>query len=199
MAQPLTWTSLRRDDTRDALRFLAQAAARAILRPINHGRYIHPPRLAPWTILLMASDDSLTPKLPPELERYIFELGALADRRGIPSLLRVAHRVHVWLEPLLYNALVLNYSQRRHLTPAFLAPRVQHLNLTGPMPPSQLRALLAACTRTTNRRVHPYHQPRALGAHPPAPAPVPPPASQRAPPHAPLRRHDPLLRRAPPR
>ncbi|KAJ7478694.1 hypothetical protein B0H11DRAFT_1281584 [Mycena galericulata] len=104
----------------------------------------------------MASDDSLTPKIPPELERYIFELCALADRSGIPSLLRVAHRVHVWIEPLLYHALVLDYSQPCRLTPAdsrdaaFLASHVKHLNLTGPMPHDQLCALLAACTGTTN-------------------------------------------------
>jgi hypothetical protein len=34
--------------------------------------------------------------LPPELERYIFEMSALSSWRSIPSYLLVARRVHIW-------------------------------------------------------------------------------------------------------
>ncbi|KAJ7915063.1 hypothetical protein B0H13DRAFT_2001033 [Mycena leptocephala] len=115
----------------------------------------------------MASDDSasfLTPRLPPELERHIFELAALTDRKRIPSYLRVAHRVHLWIEPLLYDTVLLDHPthppntrrppDERRLTPAdtrdaaFLASHVHHLNLSGSIPHDQLHALLAACTGT---------------------------------------------------
>ncbi|KAJ6482595.1 hypothetical protein C8R45DRAFT_305827 [Mycena sanguinolenta] len=47
----------------------------------------------------MASD----PVFPVELEREIFETTALLYPATIPPLLRVAHRVLVWIEPLLYR------------------------------------------------------------------------------------------------
>ncbi|KAJ7471106.1 hypothetical protein FB451DRAFT_327121 [Mycena latifolia] len=48
------------------------------------------------------------PSLPLELEREIFETAAQADKSVIPTLLRVCHRVHTWLEPLLYRVLEIN-------------------------------------------------------------------------------------------
>ncbi|KAJ7150507.1 hypothetical protein C8R43DRAFT_1127986 [Mycena crocata] len=100
------------------------------------------------------SESDLTPRLPPELERYIFELSALAYRSSIPTYLLVAHRVHVWIEPLLYNTLILASSNKRRPTPvdsrepAFLASHVRHLNVNRALPHDQLRALLTACTNT---------------------------------------------------
>ncbi|KAJ7342758.1 hypothetical protein DFH08DRAFT_962804 [Mycena albidolilacea] len=44
-------------------------------------------------------------KLPVELERLVFE-SAAQNRSIIPTLVLVAHRVRVWLEPLLYNVLL---------------------------------------------------------------------------------------------
>ncbi|KAJ7861801.1 hypothetical protein B0H14DRAFT_2741331, partial [Mycena olivaceomarginata] len=44
-------------------------------------------------------------KLPVELERLVFE-SAAQNRPMIPTLVLVAHRVRVWLEPLLYNVLL---------------------------------------------------------------------------------------------
>ncbi|KAJ7342807.1 hypothetical protein DFH08DRAFT_235803 [Mycena albidolilacea] len=44
-------------------------------------------------------------KLPVELERLVFEAAA-QNRSIIPTLVLVAHRVRVWLEPLLYNVLL---------------------------------------------------------------------------------------------
>ncbi|KAJ7333298.1 hypothetical protein DFH08DRAFT_966131 [Mycena albidolilacea] len=106
--------------------------------------------------------DSEPPKLPRELERHIFELSATADRTSIPKYLRVAHRVHVWIEPILYNILLLQGPDERRpvradqlpLSPvdyrdaAFLASHVHHLNLSGALPHDQLRTLLSACTGT---------------------------------------------------
>ncbi|KAJ7059717.1 hypothetical protein C8F01DRAFT_1370585 [Mycena amicta] len=52
------------------------------------------------------------PRLPPELEREIFEIAALADPKTIPILVQVAHRVLDWTEPLLYRTLRVKYSKR---------------------------------------------------------------------------------------
>ncbi|KAJ7171440.1 hypothetical protein C8R46DRAFT_993579 [Mycena filopes] len=41
--------------------------------------------------------------LPAELEREIFESAALLHPATIPDLLRVARRVHIWIEPFLYR------------------------------------------------------------------------------------------------
>ncbi|KAJ7112714.1 hypothetical protein C8R44DRAFT_882466 [Mycena epipterygia] len=54
-------------------------------------------------------DSSITPTLPLELERYIFEIAALARPKSIPDLMRVAWRVKHWLEPLLYRTLVVRH------------------------------------------------------------------------------------------
>ncbi|KAJ7772267.1 hypothetical protein B0H16DRAFT_1512914 [Mycena metata] len=48
---------------------------------------------------------SAQPILPPELEREVFEATALMYRHTIPALIRVARRVHVWIEPFLYRVL----------------------------------------------------------------------------------------------
>ncbi|KAJ6596623.1 hypothetical protein B0H10DRAFT_757845 [Mycena sp. CBHHK59/15] len=42
---------------------------------------------------------------PSELEQEIFETAAVAYPKTIPTLLLVCHRVHVWIEPLLYRVL----------------------------------------------------------------------------------------------
>ncbi|KAJ7056093.1 hypothetical protein C8F01DRAFT_1156800 [Mycena amicta] len=48
-----------------------------------------------------------SPRLPEDLEREIFLLTASEDARSIPTLVRVAKRTQLWLEPLLYRVLVL--------------------------------------------------------------------------------------------
>ncbi|KAJ7097525.1 hypothetical protein C8R44DRAFT_811548 [Mycena epipterygia] len=48
--------------------------------------------------------------LPLDLEREIFELTARLYPPMAPILLRVAHRVFVWIEPLIYETLVLHES-----------------------------------------------------------------------------------------
>ncbi|KAJ7690235.1 hypothetical protein B0H17DRAFT_1179958 [Mycena rosella] len=48
-----------------------------------------------------------TPILPPELERHIFEICALARPVAIPKLMLVAWRVMEWVEPMLYRTIVI--------------------------------------------------------------------------------------------
>ncbi|KAJ7785183.1 hypothetical protein DFH07DRAFT_763788 [Mycena maculata] len=47
------------------------------------------------------------PRLPPELEREIFELAIFLHLDTMPALLLVARRVYTWLKPLLYQVVAL--------------------------------------------------------------------------------------------
>ncbi|KAJ7620815.1 hypothetical protein DFH06DRAFT_1105734 [Mycena polygramma] len=47
--------------------------------------------------------ESALPFFPAEFEREIFETAALMSHGEIPTLLRVARRVLIWIEPLLYR------------------------------------------------------------------------------------------------
>ncbi|KAJ7779619.1 hypothetical protein B0H16DRAFT_1682996 [Mycena metata] len=96
------------------------------------------------------------PRLPLELERNIFEMAALSFRSSIPLYLQVAHRIHEWIEPILYNTLIIEWPRRPQMnehipTPAdcrtveFLASNVRQLNVYGSFPDDQLYALLNAC------------------------------------------------------
>ncbi|KAJ7059707.1 hypothetical protein C8F01DRAFT_217913 [Mycena amicta] len=75
-------------------------------------------------------------RLPPELERDIFELAAENHRETLVTVLRVAHRVLDWIEPLLYRTVRVRSSpafdafQRVLLTkpPTFLAASVRHVH-----------------------------------------------------------------------
>ncbi|KAJ7177196.1 hypothetical protein C8R46DRAFT_49292 [Mycena filopes] len=56
----------------------------------------------------MATDGPLVlPVFPAELERTLFETAAHMRPVAIPCFMRVAHRVKIWLEPLLYRTLAL--------------------------------------------------------------------------------------------
>ncbi|KAJ6505230.1 hypothetical protein C8R45DRAFT_1181337 [Mycena sanguinolenta] len=55
------------------------------------------------------------PRLPPELERGIFEIAALARPIWIPALILVARRVKFWVEPLLYHVVLLKNGIRHNL------------------------------------------------------------------------------------
>ncbi|KAJ6465618.1 hypothetical protein C8R47DRAFT_1154687 [Mycena vitilis] len=52
----------------------------------------------------MAERD-VEPAFPPELEELIFGIAALSRPVTIPKLMLVAHRVHDWVEPLLYRVI----------------------------------------------------------------------------------------------
>ncbi|KAJ7768629.1 hypothetical protein DFH07DRAFT_300024 [Mycena maculata] len=65
--------------------------------------------------LLRPCNRMAEPILPPELEREIFETVALAGTKSIPGLLRVARRVKLWIEPLLYHVVILRNHSRHKL------------------------------------------------------------------------------------
>ncbi|KAJ6454204.1 hypothetical protein C8R45DRAFT_1038351, partial [Mycena sanguinolenta] len=97
---------------------------------------------------------------PPELEREIFEATATLFPRFIPTLLRICHRVHVWIEPLLYRvAVISSLSLSTHwLTlleskASLLRIGVRHIliqtyHASGSM--NEYRNLLTACTESIN-------------------------------------------------
>ncbi|KAJ7670012.1 hypothetical protein DFH06DRAFT_1468718 [Mycena polygramma] len=53
-------------------------------------------------------DRNLTPTLPADLERRIFEVASLAWPRSITRFLLVAWRVKIWVEPLLYRIVIVH-------------------------------------------------------------------------------------------
>ncbi|KAF7300337.1 hypothetical protein HMN09_00917000 [Mycena chlorophos] len=78
------------------------------------------------------------PRLPPELERLIFELAAWNTHVCAARLIRVAHRVLVWIEPLLHRVYAIGdamtYSRLRNLVlrrPAFAAENVRFLRFSS--------------------------------------------------------------------
>ncbi|KAJ7439697.1 hypothetical protein B0H11DRAFT_2293343 [Mycena galericulata] len=84
---------------RHVLRNITQLWPRSFctLRLLNHTSTAAPELARPLP--------GLEPIFPPELEREIFELSALLDSRVIPRLILVAHRVRIWIEPLLYRVI----------------------------------------------------------------------------------------------
>ncbi|KAF7338668.1 Tyrosinase central domain-containing protein [Mycena venus] len=76
------------------------------------------------------------PSLPFELEREIFETVALLHPSAIPTLLRVARRVLIWVEPFLYRVVCASsppggLSAKILKSPAFFDNAVHHLLLDG--------------------------------------------------------------------
>ncbi|KAJ7112712.1 hypothetical protein C8R44DRAFT_249952 [Mycena epipterygia] len=101
------------------------------------------------------------PAFPPELEREIFETTAFLYPGTIPTLLRVARRVLVWLESLIYRVVRVNTSSdmARALlsatttkTPSFLHDAVRHVSLesTTLWLPEEIIAVLKLCTGIVN-------------------------------------------------
>ncbi|KAJ7121088.1 hypothetical protein C8R44DRAFT_171817 [Mycena epipterygia] len=70
------------------------------------------------------------PFLPPELERDIFEIVAMERTKSIPPLLRVAQRVKLWIEPLLYRVLIVRDKGERY--PGQEASNLDHVQLITP-------------------------------------------------------------------
>ncbi|KAJ7137626.1 hypothetical protein C8R43DRAFT_1202884 [Mycena crocata] len=104
----------------------------------------------------------MEPLLPPELERNIFAISALSDSTVIPALILVAHRVKIWIEPLLYRIVSLDPRQTKHHVPehVFLKAleskpanlwqdHTRHLSLGIPNA-EQLDRILALCNHTSN-------------------------------------------------
>ncbi|KAJ7059739.1 hypothetical protein C8F01DRAFT_1145501 [Mycena amicta] len=76
------------------------------------------------------------PRLPPELEREVCELTALMHPETVPTLIRVAQRIHEWTEPFLYRTVRVRPSRHfdaflralRTKPPSFLAASVRNIH-----------------------------------------------------------------------
>ncbi|KAJ7480230.1 hypothetical protein B0H11DRAFT_2025346 [Mycena galericulata] len=101
-------------------------------------------------------DQTMEPRLPHDLEREIFETTALIHPNMIPTLLRVARRVLIWVEPMLYRVIKISrgrpYEDLANAVlakpPDFLRDAVRHLFLDSAAQWSQEDALkiLPLCT-----------------------------------------------------
>ncbi|KAJ6564619.1 hypothetical protein B0H19DRAFT_81045 [Mycena capillaripes] len=107
-----------------------------------------------------------TPVFPLELEREIFTTAAIIHEDTILTLLRVAHRVWVWIEPLLYRTLVFSPGTTRTIrdgryspsalrmiqkkSPTFIHKNVRHLMCTDEFPETAICVLLSLCTGVQN-------------------------------------------------
>ncbi|KAJ7616636.1 hypothetical protein FB45DRAFT_1008068 [Roridomyces roridus] len=125
----------------------------------------------------MTVDTAEASRLPFELERDIFELAARSSPTCIPGLIMVAQRVKTWLEPILYNVLVLSDRPGNlHLswtTLCFLADSkplsfwgstVNHLLISSRYP-ADIPGILAACGGVTDLGLrHPEVSPACLPA-----------------------------------
>ncbi|KAJ6505203.1 hypothetical protein C8R45DRAFT_1209036 [Mycena sanguinolenta] len=110
--------------------------------------------------------DHHSPKLPPELERRIFETAALARPIRVLTLMLVSRRVKIWVEPILYRVVFLTHStagQLRNLgLPTFTAGaleqrspnpfrHVRHLSIYyAVVKQPALESWILACTGVTN-------------------------------------------------
>ncbi|KAJ6574341.1 hypothetical protein B0H19DRAFT_1371445 [Mycena capillaripes] len=108
-------------------------------------------------------DESQLPSfLPIELECAIFEIAAHSRPSSIPTLMLVAWRVKIWVEPLLYRTITICYRDlqqleghpvfpmNRILQPMpFPRPLVHHLFLSR-MPIEDAMVLLAGCRNIDN-------------------------------------------------
>ncbi|KAJ7465940.1 hypothetical protein FB451DRAFT_1261431 [Mycena latifolia] len=102
----------------------------------------------------------MEPSFPLDLEREIFEMAARIDKTTIPTLLLVCHRVHTWIEPLLYRVLELTHSDKKLLSalesriqskPAgFFRSVVRHLFIWNPTRSARCQNILEHCSGTVN-------------------------------------------------
>ncbi|KAJ7167003.1 hypothetical protein C8R46DRAFT_1351196 [Mycena filopes] len=91
-------------------------------------------------------------RFPLDIERELFETTANLYPKAIPTLLLVCHRVHVWIEPLLYTVIVsprendiLTAIQSK--SPTFLCNAVRHVFLGNEAFDTGWRFLLPHCSR----------------------------------------------------
>ncbi|KAJ7872809.1 hypothetical protein B0H14DRAFT_2721280 [Mycena olivaceomarginata] len=98
----------------------------------------------------MESETPLT--LPAELERVIFELAAWQDPKSITTLILVAKRICIWIEPQLYRIVLSTGStdqllqMMRSKPPEFLREHVHHLAFSAPISRSDVARILSICT-----------------------------------------------------
>ncbi|KAJ7436802.1 hypothetical protein B0H11DRAFT_2109245 [Mycena galericulata] len=104
---------------------------------------------------MTAKPSARVPSLPLEMEREIFETAALVHPGEIPTLLRVAHRVLVWIEPFLYKVIPASthsLTAIKSKPPRFLHNAVRHLLLdfTATWSSEEGRDILKLCTGVVN-------------------------------------------------
>ncbi|KAJ6478998.1 hypothetical protein C8R45DRAFT_1216355 [Mycena sanguinolenta] len=110
-------------------------------------------------------------------------MAALAHRRTIPKLILVAARVKEWVEPLLYQVIMLWPVDRELLgfpsftveillrviaakSPHFLRNSVQHIYLFQQMGQGELKTVCAACSRVVNLvHITAFSSPVLCGLH----------------------------------
>ncbi|KAF7336119.1 hypothetical protein MVEN_02159000 [Mycena venus] len=96
--------------------------------------------------------DKTTPvSLPTELERGIFELAAWQSPETITTLILVARRVCIWIEPQLYRVVLSRDTERlqqmmRSKPPEFLRNHVHHLAICSSIPRNDITLILSTCT-----------------------------------------------------
>ncbi|KAF7292095.1 hypothetical protein MIND_01235900 [Mycena indigotica] len=73
----------------------------------------------------IVSQDTLTPRFPPELEQQIFEVTVLAYPESIRRVAFVARRVWTWVEPLIYHTVSISELNERTGVAALV---LRHLN-----------------------------------------------------------------------
>ncbi|KAJ6474569.1 hypothetical protein DFH09DRAFT_1472361 [Mycena vulgaris] len=99
---------------------------------------------------------SMDPTFPPELERHIFQLAALLNPESTTTLILLAQRVRIWIEPLLYRVIKASPAALRQLLdtrPAtFLHENVRHICIIGVSPPLHPR-ILSACDATVDLKI----------------------------------------------
>ncbi|KAF7336125.1 hypothetical protein MVEN_02159600 [Mycena venus] len=116
--------------------------------------------------------DETTPvHLPIELERVIFELAAWLSPKTITTLILVARRVCIWIEPQLYHVVLSTRGTERlqqimdSKPPEFLRKHIHHLALCGSIPRNDMARILSTCTNVRDLAVWTGDTYPALLAH----------------------------------
>ncbi|KAJ7184693.1 hypothetical protein C8R46DRAFT_1208871 [Mycena filopes] len=117
----------------------------------------------------------MDPAFPPELEQYIFDTAGRLYPAMIPTLLLVARRIQIWIEPLLYEVIWPSSQYRPSRARAVLAAmatkpapffqNVRHLLLDNPSPfmMEDAQKLIRLCPNIVNLAiVGPYAHPALL-------------------------------------
>ncbi|TFK61899.1 hypothetical protein BDN72DRAFT_882943 [Pluteus cervinus] len=100
---------------------------------------------------------TLVPRLPPELERIIFEICASSQMKSAVVLVRVAKRVHVWIQPVLYRVVIKaeaklppKYHTTSSLSVISYGPFVRHLLLGYSVSNTETIKFLSSCNHLRN-------------------------------------------------
>ncbi|KAJ7807639.1 hypothetical protein B0H13DRAFT_2482905 [Mycena leptocephala] len=137
-----------------------------LYQTVDHSSLLPPPPSSPvqatsvhqTRTILMAqlSIQVADRRLPPELERVVFETAAMsAGLTFIPNLMLVASRVKDWIEPLLYRVVIICSGRVPRGFPVLtydilLRSSVRSLFLDHNANPSSVEAILSACSHVTN-------------------------------------------------